>query len=171
MNTDIRLSVEFWDHHKTIKLERRLGLEGIKSLLILWAWAAKNRVDGFLYNMDSEDIEIAARWKGKPGDFAAELINLKWLDDFGEPVSYDKGTARYALHNWQRRNSWAADFENRGDKSRFSKLAQTNREVYKRLSAQGITAITREEYDEILANERRTPSEAPANAERTQANR
>ena len=153
MNTDIRLSVEFWDHHKTVKLERRLGLEGIKSLLILWAWAAKNRVDGFLYNMDEKDIEIAARWKGESGELIAELVALRWVDDFSEPIEYDKGTARYALHNWQLRNSWAADFENRGDKSRFSKLAHKYPEVYKRLKEQGIGAITREEYEEIIETE------------------
>lgn len=45
---DIRLSVHFPDHPKTVKLERRLGFQGVRSLLSLWAWAAQNRPDGDL---------------------------------------------------------------------------------------------------------------------------
>jgi hypothetical protein len=44
--TDIRLSVDFFDHPKTVKLERRHGLPGLKALLVLWKWAAKNRTSG-----------------------------------------------------------------------------------------------------------------------------
>ena len=36
MNTDIRLAVGFWQHPKTRKTIRRLGLEGIRSLQVLW---------------------------------------------------------------------------------------------------------------------------------------
>ena len=60
--SDIRLSVDFFQHPKTIKLERRLGIEGVKALLSLWMWDAQNRPDGVLSGMDPEDIEIAAGW-------------------------------------------------------------------------------------------------------------
>ena len=46
MNADIRISVGFPNHPKTVKLERRLGFQGIRSLLALWTWAAQNRPDG-----------------------------------------------------------------------------------------------------------------------------
>lgn len=69
MNTDIRLSVGFWQHPKTRKLIKRLGLEAIRSLQILWLWAAQNRPDGVLSGMDWEDIELAADWQGEERAF------------------------------------------------------------------------------------------------------
>lgn len=69
MNCDIRLSTEFWQHPKTRKLAKRLGLEGVRSLQILWLWAARNRPDGNLGGMDWEDIELAADWQGEERAF------------------------------------------------------------------------------------------------------
>ena len=40
MNSDFRVSVDFFAHHKTKKLRRRLGYEGVVALLQLWAYAA-----------------------------------------------------------------------------------------------------------------------------------
>jgi len=48
MNADIRISVGFPNHPKTVKLDRRLGFQGIRSLRALWTWAAQNRPDGNL---------------------------------------------------------------------------------------------------------------------------
>ena len=59
MNTDIRLSIGFWQHPKTRKTAKRLGLEGVRSLQILWLWAAINRPDGILSGMDWEDRECS----------------------------------------------------------------------------------------------------------------
>ena len=63
MNSDIRLSIGFLDHPKTVKLQRQLGEAGVLSLLRLWLWAAQNRPSGILIGMDEDDIEIAARWE------------------------------------------------------------------------------------------------------------
>ena len=76
MNSDIRLSVGFFDHPKIIKLERLLDLEGVVALMRLWLWAAQNRPSGILSGMDEEDIEIAARWKGDPRAFNAVVTRL-----------------------------------------------------------------------------------------------
>ena len=100
MNTDIRLSVNFWRNHKIKKLERHLGLEGVKSLQILWLWAAQNRPSGILNNMDADDIECDAEWNGEQDAFINELIDLKLID-----VAPD-GT--YLLHDWEQNNEWAA---------------------------------------------------------------
>ena len=80
MSLDIRLSVEFWDHPKTVKLERRLGFEGVKSLLVLWTWCRANRPDGDLSGLDAEDIEIVSRWNNDCGTFVNELLTLRWLE-------------------------------------------------------------------------------------------
>ena len=140
---DIRLDVEFFNHPKTVKLERLLTFEGIRSLLKLWLWAAKNRPDGDFSGMDSDDIEIAGQWCGDTGGFSAALIKLAWLD--GEPPS-----AR--LHNWAYRNGWVADTTNRSDKARLSRMAYTFPELYAAAVAEGMTAITREEYLTRVAN-------------------
>ena len=61
MNVDIRPSVTFFDHPKTIRLIERLGLEGAWALLRLWVFTAQYRPDGRLNDLDEEDIAIAAK--------------------------------------------------------------------------------------------------------------
>jgi hypothetical protein len=155
VNTDIRINIEFWDHPKTVKMERRLGLQGIKSLQLLWFWAAKNAADGDLSHLDEEDIEIAARWTGESGIFFCALADLRWIDIEGE---------KKRLHEWHLHNPWAASAEERGDKARFSKMAQSFPAIYKTMKGQGFDSVTREDYDrivsEITANRKRSASES-----------
>ena len=173
MNSDIRVSVNFLDHPKTVKLERRLGFDGVKALIRLWTWSAINRPDGAL-GADIEDVEIAARWDGEPGRFVAELVALRWLDE---------GDDGYRLHDWQEHNPWAADAMDRSDEARLSRLFRTNADKAKEFKAQGRTGITQEEYQEYKnpsskydrsttvvrpkndrSTERSTPAPAPAPA-------
>ncbi len=82
MAEDIRLSINFWQHPKKLKLIRRggrKGLEAVRSLQILWCFCAQERTDGILTGMDLEDIELAADWRGKPGVFADLLLAGNWL--------------------------------------------------------------------------------------------
>ncbi len=102
MNSDIRLSIGFLDHPKTVKLQRQLGEAGVLSLLRLWLWAAQNRPSGILIGMDEDDIEIAARWEGEKGAFNAVATRLRFLDTL-------EGT--YRIHNWTERNTWQSDAE------------------------------------------------------------
>lgn len=160
MNTDIRLSTEFWDHPKTVKLERRLGLQGPKSLQVLWLWSAKNHPDGRLEGEDVEGIEIAAKWPGEEGKFVETLLALRWLDKDGDA---------FCLHDWREHNEWASEVETRGDAARLSRLARVNKEAAAGLKADGRTGITKDEYRmyaEGTAYERRTtvpttPAPAP----------
>ena len=117
MNTDIRLSVGFWQHPKTKKTVRRLGLEGIRSLQILWAWAAVSRPDGNLSGMDWEDVELAADWQGEERKFFDTCLGM-WVDESPDG---------YVLHDWQEHNPWVAEAEIRAGQSRMAKLAQVNR--------------------------------------------
>ena len=103
MNSDIRLSVGFFDHPKIIKLERQLGLEGVTALLRLWLWAAQNRPSGVLSGMDEEDIEIAARWNGEVRAFNGVVRRLKLLDAVGD---------MFQIHDWQEHNTWQSEAEN-----------------------------------------------------------
>lgn len=145
MNSDIRLSVGFWSHPKTRKMVKRLGLEGVRSLQILWLWAAQNRPDGNLSGLDWEDIEMAADWQGEERAFFEHCLGV-WIDEA------ENG---YVLHDWTEHNSWAADAEERGDKARFARLATVNRQEYEKLKAQGVNAISREDYEKLTAAKRK----------------
>jgi len=79
MNTDFRLDVGFFDHHKTRRLIASLGLEAAWSLIRLWAFAAVNKPDGRLSGMTDEDIAAACHYEGDAIGFVAELRRLRWL--------------------------------------------------------------------------------------------
>lgn len=145
MNTDIRLSTEFWDHPKTVKLERRLGLQGPKSLQILWMWAAKYHADGRLEGEDIEAIEIAAKWPGNESTFVNSLVELRWLDKDGDI---------FCLHDWREHNAWAAEADSRSDKSRLSRMAKTHPALFKKLVSEGKIGISRDEYESLTTVER-----------------
>jgi len=160
MNTDIRLSVLFFDHPKTLKLRRRLGPEGVECLLRLWVWAAQNRPDGDFHGMDEEDIEIAARWVNESLTFCQTLVELRWLDVAGSPNSYH-------LHDWKDHNPWAANSEIRGDKARFSRLARVDKAAYDDLAKNGYSSISKSYYESLTNRQRQpndpvTPSPAPS---------
>ncbi len=98
--TSIRLSISFWNHPKTVKLQRALGLEGIRSLQILWLWSAANRPDGVLKSLDEEDIECAAKWEGETGVFVSTLLSLGWIDGH---------EGEWILHGWTKHNPCRAE--------------------------------------------------------------
>lgn len=100
MADDIRFSVNFWQHPKTIKLTRKGGLEAVRSLQILWCFCAQERTDGILSGMDVDDIEIAADWQGEPGRFVELLLAGSWL----ERLEGDT----YALHGWEERQAYVS---------------------------------------------------------------
>lgn len=91
VNTDFRVAVDFFTHHKARKLKKRLGAAAVLSLLQLWAYAAKLRTDGNLSGMSVEDIELAAEWDGDEGAFSAALLDVGFLD---------QGEDGYSLHDW-----------------------------------------------------------------------
>lgn len=147
MSTDIRLSTAFLDHPKTVKLERRLGAQGIKNLIALWLWCRVNKPCGTFSGMDVEDIEIAARWAGEPGAFVKECLTLRWMD-VNESLS-EKNSVEYSLHDWADHNPWAVGSEDRSNASRFNRMAKTHRELYEKLKAEGRNSITVEEFQSL----------------------
>lgn len=136
MNTDFRLSVGFWQHPKTKKTARRLGLEGIRSLQVLWAWAAVNRPDGNLSGMDWEDVELAADWQGEERKFFDTSLGM-WIDESPDG---------YALHDWQEHNPWVAEADTRSDAARLSRFARKLPEIAKAMRDDGVKGLTQEEY-------------------------
>lgn len=156
MNTDIRLSVGFWEHPKTVKLIRRLGLEGVRSLQLLWLWATQNRPDGVLSGMDAEDIEIAAKWNGEPTALYTVLTELGFVDTNADSEGAQQSV--HTLHGWAEHNSWQAESELRSGKNRLTRLARSFPEVHKALLGAGCTGISEEEYQLVRTlYERSTP--------------
>ena len=114
MNTDIRLSVGFWQHPKTKKTVRRLGLEGIRSLQVLWLWSTQYRPDGNLSGMDWEDIELAADWQGEERKFFDTCLGM-WVDETSDG---------YVLHDWQEHNPWQSEALARSEKAQKAAQAR-----------------------------------------------
>lgn len=163
MNSDIRLSVGFWQHPKTKKLARRLGLEGVRSLQILWLWAAQNRPNGALSGMDCEDIEIAADWQGEDGVLLSTLRAIGFIDG-------DDGAL--CLHDWRVNNGWVAGSDARSDHSRLTRMAKTMPDEYRMLVDAGVKGISKDDYAELASvNERATVLRRIVNAALTDGQR
>ena len=141
MNSDIRLNSGFWQHPKTVKLIKRLGLEGVRSLQMLWCWTAVNRCSGVLTGMDADDVEVAAAWYGDAGLFVDTCLALRWLDMRDDGI--------YAVHDWREHNGYAANDDIRSDKARFKRLCRENPDVAKMLKENGTIAVSAEQYQTL----------------------
>lgn len=139
MNNDIRISCSFPEHYKTKKLMAIAGNAAPFSLICLWVYAARNKPDGFLDNMDSFDIEIASNWTGQPNQFFDALVKCKFL------TVADEG---YYLHDWEIHQPYASSAEERSAKARFAILARHNRDLHTKLKEQGVNSLSVDEYKE-----------------------
>ena len=115
MAEDFRIMVGFFRHHKTRKLERRLGLEAMVALLRLFEYAAEFRTRGDLSGMTVEDIELASGWNSE-APLVPALVEVGFLDE---------GPEGYSLHDWQVHNPWVADAEDRSAAARLRHIAGT----------------------------------------------
>ncbi|VVS91046.1 hypothetical protein [Desulfoluna spongiiphila] len=154
MNQDIRLSIAFNNHRKRRRLARLLGFGAEVYLIDLWLKVAVDRPSGHLEGWDEEDIADACGWMEDPKKLVTALVETQWLEKDAEGV--------YSIHDWCEHQPWAYKVNDRADASRFSRLAQVNRAKYDELKAQGVKAISREEYD-ALAQPERLSGDTPAN--------
>ncbi len=111
MTADARISTGLPGHPKTKKLIKRTGEAGAWNLVCLFLWVASNRSDGDLSGMTEEDIELAAGWSGKDGDFVKALIAVGFIE--GEQDDF-------RVHDWAEHNPWAAGAESRSVKARWN---------------------------------------------------
>ena len=109
MNSDFRVSVDFFVHHKTRRVQRQAGDAGVIGLLLLWAYAAKHRSDGMLAGMDQTDIEAVAGWTGETGLLFQTLLDIGFLDQSEDGLR---------LHDWQENNPWVAGAMERSQKAK-----------------------------------------------------
>ena len=158
MNIDIRLSLDFFDHPKTKKLSKRLGLEGVFSLLKLWSWVSGNRSTGILTSMDAEDVELAADWGGEDGLFVQTLLALRLLDE-------NEGV--YAIHDWEDHQAYASKSEERSSKSRKAAEARWNKATE---VPSNTDSNAQRMPGDATSNAQRMPGDATSNAQRMPGN-
>jgi len=121
--TDIRVDTSFRDHRKRMRLESKLGPAGVVAVIDLWLWAGIHQPDGSLAEMEPDEIEAAARWRGEPGLFFATMTAVGFI------------TEDRSLHNWPRRNGYAAASEAR---SRHMRKVNHDRAVERRDGVCGV---------------------------------
>ena len=148
MVKDIRLSIGFLDHPKTIKLKRLLGLEGIESLLRLWCFAAQYKPTGILLDMHADDIEIAARWTGESQLLIKTLTDLNWIH------TDDQGA--YFLHDWEEHNGWAFHAQERSNQARDAVRIRWENRQNKKGNTERIRSVSK------TNTKRNTPSPLPS---------
>jgi hypothetical protein len=144
MNKDFRLQVSFVDHPKTIKLNRS-GM--LLNLLKLWTWAAMNRPEGKLTDMNIEDIEIVSGWVGEENKFVERLVELRFLDVKKE---------FYILHDWAEHNPYVIHSKARSDKAR--KAANAMWEKKNKQSSEHASSSDQVELEDESGN---APSPSP----------
>ena len=129
---DFRIDVGFFTHIKTKRLRKRLGLEGVFALQMLWAYAALHEHDeSRVYSQ--EDIELAVDWVDD-GDITAILCEVGYLD----PA--DGG---YKIHQWEIHNGYAATASKRSEAGRIAAKARWD----KRLQCDGNADALQEHSD------------------------
>jgi hypothetical protein len=110
MNKDFRVAITIATHCKTKKLMRRLGDRSFYNLVRLWAYAAANKPNGKLIDMNEEDIEIAADWNGECSKFTLALLELKFIE---------KADDVFSIYNWEKHNGYAFHAQQRSEKAQF----------------------------------------------------
>ncbi len=145
---DIRISICFWDHWKTVTLKAYLGVEAVESLQRLWCFAAINKPSGVLDGMSQRAIEMASRWSGSGGALISKLEELCFLEKRGD---------WYAIHDWEDHNSFAATADARSAQAK----AAVNRRWEKRRGGGGDTGSNTERITE-RSTECNTPLPYPS---------
>lgn len=114
---DFRVSTGWVRHPKRVKLERRLGRDGVLAIMDLWGWCAStpSRRDGDLTGMDAEEVGIAAGFPGDPEDFVRALLEVGLME--GEPGAY-------RVHDYTDSNPHVAGQVNRHEAARTNAMVR-----------------------------------------------
>jgi len=116
MITDIRISICFKGHRKRRKLKKLLGPSSTDYLIDLWITVAQQRPKGVLYDFDIDDIADAANYTGDPEVFIHALSECGFIEEIE--------TDLYAMHDWEKYQSWVYQSEKRSEKARSAAKAR-----------------------------------------------
>lgn len=139
MAIDFRVYSDFCRNRKTKKLLRALGERGFYSLVYLWCTVSEQYPSGVLEDCDIDDIEIMSDWQGEAGVFVDTLVKVGFLEFNG---------TTYMLHDWQEKNPYVAQSENRRAAGRLNVLKRYNPALHEYYKASGRTGITEKELQE-----------------------
>lgn len=109
---DIRIKVSARTNRKVKRLIARYGMAGWGHLTFLWMEASQERAKGKLFGWTEEDVELAAEWKGPPGEFCQALLNIGFLDRDDEKV--------LTLHDWDFHQPHVYLFEEASERARHA---------------------------------------------------
>lgn len=120
MNTDFRVNVAFHENPKVRRLVKELGPAGWWHLCCLWGFTARSRPTGELNDMEADEVEQAALWRGRRGKFVEVLVRHRLLDEV-------EGT--YHVHDWGEHNAYAAAAPRRTERARKGAVARWERDA------------------------------------------
>ena len=107
---DFRVDTGFFRHIKAIKLSRAHGSEAVLAVLRLYAYATEFRPNGVFMGADLLDLAEAI---GTTEVVVAAMLDVGYLD----PIA-----GGYELHNWAKRNGYAASADYRSAKATWAAL-------------------------------------------------
>jgi len=111
---DIRINTQILNHPKIKKLIRLKGYEeGFIRLFRLWCWAAENRPQGVLENMDIDDIAIAMDYPEDRTEDCGKLVEMLVALRLLDAKNATGNAPLYAIHDWKDHNSFVYYKENR----------------------------------------------------------
>ncbi len=111
---DIRIKVSARTNRKVRRLVARFGMAGWAHLTFLWMEASQERAKGRLFGWTEEDVELAADWRGTPGEFCQALLNIGFLDRAEDGV--------LELHDWPDHQPHVYLFEEASNRAREKAL-------------------------------------------------
>nr|WP_294577654.1 hypothetical protein [uncultured Rhodopila sp.] len=86
---------ELFDHPKFLRLKKRIGDSAAEHLLRLWGHCQETKRGERWPNVDSEYVEMVARWNGNPGDLFSAMKDCRWLEVIDGDV---------VIHEWNEHN-------------------------------------------------------------------
>ena len=118
---DIRLQYSFRTHPKRVKLQRRLGTEGVLAFIDLLLAVGEHRCSGNLNGWGPEDIGIASGYSGDIQVFIDTLIEFRLLDKAED--------GSLSIHEWEYHNPWAAGSDARKAAAKRAAKARWDRRL------------------------------------------
>ena len=106
----INLELDYFDHPKVRRLVSLLGPDADVLPIRLWAFTGKFYFDaGRIRGVAPEEIELGIRWRGKPGQCVAALVQAGILEIIGEND--------YQVHDWLKHQGHIVRYKKRAIKA------------------------------------------------------
>jgi len=145
MAYDIRLSTNYLDHHKILKLRQACGSDAILAHQRLLLYARENRSDGIFDGMDKDDLALIIRNEitnvNERYNALETMLKLRLLDVNSE--------GDFCIHDWENHNKYSVDSAQKSDINRFCRLKAIAPNIYKKLKDEGVTELSKNQYEEI----------------------